>query len=500
MHTPRILASLLVLTSIAAADWPQWRGPARDGVSAEKGLLPEWPTAGPALAWQVSGLGKGMGSVAISGGKIFTLGRRKDGQYVIALDLATQKELWATRVSDKGEEPNGTPTVDGGQVFAVSKDGKLLCCSAANGKEQWRKDFVADFGGKMMSGWGYSESPLVDGDRVIVVPGGSDALLAALNRKTGETVWKSPAPANIGTAGGDGAGYTGVVISQAAGVKQYVTLAGRGIVSADAATGKPLWHYNRIANGTANIPTPLVWDDYVFCSSGYGTGAALLKIVKASGAAPAAPVPDAAKVTELSARLEKEKARLAELRDAREKFEEGTPAYQNADAAVQAFKPTVNSTEQALSIAKGGTGERTDTTRAPGSPIEAQEQYFLNASTFQNHHGGMVRIGDYIYAGTGHNNGFPICIEWKTGKVVWRKDRGPGKESAAMIAADGRLYFRYQDGTMALIAANPDGYREYGVFKLPHNDGPSWPHPAIDAGRLYLRSQDALMCYDIQKK
>ena len=130
--------------------------------------------------------------------------------------------------------------------------------------------------------------------------------------------------------------------------------------------------------------------------------------------------------------------------------------------------------------------------------MRAEEQYFLNASTFQNHHGGMVRLGDQIYAGTGHNNGFPICLDWKTGKVVWNKERGPGKESAAVIAADERLYFRYQDGTMALIDAAPAGYKERGVFKLPHVDGPSWPHPAIHDGKLYLRSQDVLMCYDLR--
>lgn len=153
-----VLASS-ALASGAASNWPQWRGPNRDGVSTEAGLLREWPAEGPPLAWQIKGLGKGMGSVAITDGKIFAMGRRKDGQYVVAFDAATQQELWAARVSEKGDAPNATPTVDGGQVFAVSKDGRLLCCSAADGQEIWRKDFVADLGGKMMSGWGFSESP-----------------------------------------------------------------------------------------------------------------------------------------------------------------------------------------------------------------------------------------------------------------------------------------------------------------------------------------------------
>ena len=500
MIPPRLLAILPLLAATAHAattDWPQWRGPNRDGISAETGLLKEWPAEGPKLAWQAKGLGKGMGSVAIHGGKIFALGQRGGGQFIVALDLATQRELWATRVSENGDEPTGTPTVDGGQVFAVSKDGKLLCCAEADGKELWRKDFAPDFGGKMMSGWGFSESPLVDGEKVIVIPGADAAAMVALDRKSGAVLWKAALPANVGTRGQEGAGYTGAVLSNAAGIRQYITLIGRGVFGVSAKDGKTLWHYNRVANGTANIPTPLVWEDYVFCSSGYGTGAALLKIVKSDATPQPAPTGDAAKTAELTKKVADLEADLGKQRDARGKFTKGTPDYDAADKAVQALKPDIEKAKQALGAARGS-GENFAVVPVSGSPVRAEEQYFLNPSTFQNHHGGMVRIGDFIYAGTGHNNGFPICLEWKTGKVVWNKERGPGKESAAVIAADGRLYFRYQDGTMALIEASPNGYKELGVFKLAHVEGPSWPHPAIHDGKLYLRSQDALMCYELR--
>ncbi len=499
MFPLRFLAVLPLVTASAfsaTAEWPQWRGPNRDGISAETGLLKEWPTEGPKLAWQTKGLGKGMGSVAIFGGKIFVLSQRPGGQFVVAYDVATQKELWASRVSEKGDEPTGTPTIDGGQVFAVSKDGKLLCCSAEDGKELWRKDFAVDFGGKMMSGWGFSESPLIDGGKVIVIPGSDPAAMVALDRKSGAVIWKAALPANVGSRGQEGAGYTGAVISNAAGIRQYVTLIGRGVIGVSASDGKTLWHYNRVANGTANIPTPLVWDDYVFCSSGYGTGAGLLKIAKSPVDEKAQPASDVAKTEELTKKLAELNAEIKTRRDAREKLSKGAPEYAKADAAVQSLKPEIAKLEKVLG--KTGEGESAVIPPVPGSPVRAEEQYFLNASTFQNHHGGMVRIGDYIYAGTGHNNGFPICLEWKTGKVVWNKERGPGKESAAVIAADGRLYFRYQDGTMALIDAAPAGYKERGVFKLAHTDGPSWPHPAIHDGKLFLRSQDVLMCYDLR--
>ena len=498
MFPLRYLAILPLVTASAfsaPADWPQWRGPNRDGLSAESGLLQEWPADGPKLAWQTKGLGKGMGSIAIAGGKIFVLGQRPGGQFIVAYDVATQRELWAARVSEKNDEPTGTPTIDGGQVFAVSKDGRLLCCSAADGKEVWHKDFAADFGGKMMSGWGFSESPLVDGEKVVVIPGSDAAVMVALERKTGAVLWKAAMPASLGSRGQEGAGYTGAVISNATGIRQYVTLIGRGVIGVSAKDGQVLWHYNRVANGTANIPTPLVWDDYVFCSSGYGTGAGLLKIVKSPATAKAPPTAEAAKTAELTKKLAELNAEIKTRREARGKLNEGTPEYAKADEAVQSIKPEIVKIEQALG--KSGDCESAGIPPVPGSPVRAEEQYFLNASTFQNHHGGMVRIGDYIYAGTGHNNGFPICLEWKTGKVVWNKERGPGKESAAVIAADRRLYFRYQDGTMALIDAAPGGYQERGVFKLAHVEGPSWPHPAIHNGKLYLRSQDVLMCYDI---
>ena len=210
--------------------------------------------------------------------KIFTTSGRKGGQFIVALDVANQSELWTAKLGDKGGEPRCTPTIDGNLVYAVSTEGDLVCVQASDGKEVWRKSFATDFGNPPKPTWQFSESPLVDGEKLIVVPGSSEAVMVALNKKTGDVLWKCAA--DLPGKGHDGAGYTGAVISNAAGIRQYVTLVGKGAIGVDAQTGKLLWHYNRVANGTAVIPTPLVWDDYVFVSSGYGTGAALLKIVK----------------------------------------------------------------------------------------------------------------------------------------------------------------------------------------------------------------------------
>jgi len=423
MHTSRLFIALLGSLSAGMAfsadsiaptpGWHQFRGPNRDGISTETGLLKTWPAEGPKLLWEIKGAGGGMGSVTVGKGRVFVVGNRKEGVSLTAFDLTTQKELWSTVVSDKRDQPNGAPTFDGERLYSVSKDGILSCCDAESGELLWRKSYTADLGGLIMSGWGFSESPLVDGDLLIGVPGGNDSIVAAMDKKTGEVKWKSALPADVGARGKDGAGYTGVVISNGGGVKQYITLVGRGLVSVRASDGKTLWTYNPVANGTANIPTPLVWDDYVFTSSGYGTGAALLQLKK------------------------------------------------------------------------------------DGDGVTAEEKYFLKPGTFQNHHGGMVRIGDYIYAGSGHNNGIPVCLEWKTGKIVWEQSERPGRESAAVVSAEGELYFRWQDGTMGLIEATPTGYKLQGTFKLPAVKGPSWPHPSIHDKKLIIRAQDQIFCYDL---
>ncbi len=397
-----------------SADWPQWRGPQQDGVCTETGLLQKWDKDGPPLVWKASGLGNGYSSVSVADGRIFSMGAIKGSQHLVALDQKTGDVLWTAEVGGGGGS-NCTPTYDDGLVYALGTKGDLVCVDAKNGELQWRKNFGQDFGGQMMSGWGYSESPLIDGDHLVCTPGAQDAAIAALDKKTGETVWKASIP-DLGRRGRDGAGYSSIVIAEVGGLRQYVQMMGRGVIGVAAKDGRFLWGYNRVANGTANIPTPIVKDNYIFCSSGYGTGSALLKLTEDNG------------------------------------------------------------------------------------KIDVEEVYFLNGRTLQNHHGGMVRVGDYIYCGHGHNNGFPVCVEMMTGKIMWNPGRGPGSGSAAIVYADGQLYFRYENRVMALIEASPKAYKLNGVFELPTHESRSWPHPVISDGKLYLRAGGDLLCYDVKQK
>jgi outer membrane protein assembly factor BamB len=403
----------------AAGNWPQWRGPMRDGVSTETGLLATWPQGGPPKLWSASGLGAGFSSVAVAGGRIYTMGDRRDGQYVIALSEDAGKELWATRVGVRHDDeyggPRSTPTVDGDALYVVTTSGDVVCLEAATGRERWRRSMPRDFGGQMMSSWMFAESPLVDGDRVVVTPGASKAVIITLEKRTGKDIWRAAAP-RLGSNGSDGAGYSSVVISNGAGVKQYIQLTGRGVISIRAADGWFMWGNNSVANNVANIATPIVKDDLVFASTGYQTGAVLLQM--------------------------------------------------SADASGR---------------------------------VSARERYFLEAGTLQNHHGGFVLINGVVYGGNGHNNGFPFALDLASGKMLWDRVRGAGTGSAAVTAADGHLYFRYQDGTMALIAANPGQYQLKSSFAIPNVRNPSWSHPVVTGGRMYLREQDALHVYSIRR-
>ncbi len=295
MSRPTFLCGLIVATTTlaltgaaTATDWPQWRGAARDGRSAETGLLQEWPEGGPPLAWKTSGLGGGYSSVSVAGERIFTMGDLGDGQYVMALSRADGRQLWKTRVGETHEDqylgPRSTPTVDGDRIYLVSTDGVVVCLAADSGEKLWSRNLPEQFGGRLMKAmgtydWKFAESPLVDGDRVIVTPGASAAAVVALDKASGEELWRSAIP-ELGEAGTDGAGYSSVVISEAGGIRQYVQLLGRGVIGVEAETGRFLWGYNRVANDVANIATPLVQGDQVFVSTGYGTGSALLELSK----------------------------------------------------------------------------------------------------------------------------------------------------------------------------------------------------------------------------
>jgi outer membrane protein assembly factor BamB len=396
-----------------AHDWPGWRGSNRDGISTEKGLLQNWPRGGPKLAWKVKGLGEGFSTPSVAAGRIFCMGnvqaagQRDLQECVIALKEEDGSPLWTAPLGKGGEAggypgPRCTPTVDGDRVYALGLRGTLVCLEAATGKEVWRKNLPKDFGGRV-GGWGYSESPLIDGDKLICTPGGKSATLAALNKKTGETIWKGEVPE------ADEAHYSSVIAADAPGGRQYVQFLGGGVVGLDAATGKFLWRYDEPNAGTANCSTPIYHDGCVFAAAGYGRGGGKVKLTR------------------------------------------------------------------------------------DGDKVKAEEVYFTRDMI--NQHGNMVLIDGYVY---GACDGSSLtCLDFKSGKTMW-KERQAGKGSISF--ADGRLYYRNEGGPIVLIAADPSGYKEEGRFDQPDRSGHNaWPHPVVANGKLYIRDQDVLLCYEVKK-
>jgi outer membrane protein assembly factor BamB len=400
---PALLLLGWLVIRASADEWPQWRGPRRDGISRETGLLKSWPAGGPKQLWKTAGLGQGYSSFSVAGGKLFTQGQRDGKQFVLAFDVASGKKLWEAPAGGsfnerRGHGPRGTPTIDGAVLYALSADGTLVCLQTATGKEVWKMNIVERYGAGVIN-WGMSESPLLDGDRLIVTPGGRGSSVVALDKKTGKLLWKSQS---------DEAGYSSAIAVDLGGRRHIIVFTGEGAVGLAADNGELQWRYNKVANGTANIATPIFHDGHVFLSSDYGTGCGLLKLT-----------PD-------------------------------------------------------------------------GGAVKASEVYFNR--DMRNHYSTSVLVGEHLY---GFSSQVLTAMKFRSGEVAWR-DRSVGKGSVTY--ADGHLYTFSEGGVMGLVEATPAAYKEISRFQIPSGEFPTWTPPVISDGRLYLREQDNLYCYDIKDR
>jgi outer membrane protein assembly factor BamB len=279
------VATCLLSSTLPAADWPQWRGPQRNGQSSETGLLQEWPKDGPKLVWQVRDIGSGYSTPSVVGDRLYLLSNNGlENEFVLALSAKDGGRVWSAKLGDVGnpkQEPNypaarSTPTVDGKFLYALSSDGDLVCLETAKGKERWRKSLRKDFGGQP-GVWAYAESPLIDADALICTPGGSNVTMIALNKNTGDVIWKCAL-----SEGGD-ASYGSAIVFESGGVRQYVQFLQKGLIGVEAKTGKLLWRYERSAQASpAVIMTPLADDGYIY-SGAFRAGGAVVKPVKKDG-------------------------------------------------------------------------------------------------------------------------------------------------------------------------------------------------------------------------
>lgn len=386
----------------AEPDWAQWRGPNRDGISTETGLASSWPSGGPKLVWSSKVLGSGYGTVAIAKNRIYVQSG-KDGKSVVqALNRGDGALVWQTALGPtlsegRGNGPRSTPTVEGDKLYALTEAGDLQCLRIADGSSVWKKNILRDFGGSNPH-WLISESPLIDGNNLIVTPGGSGNGVVAVSKADGKLVWNCKELS-------DQAGYASCIAGDVGGVRAIMTLTSRAGVGVRAGDGKLLWRYEKAANRTANCTTPVFAANQVFYTSAYGTGGGLVTL---------------------------------------------TPR---------------------------------------GTEINAEEAYFTR--DMKNHHGGVILYRGHLY---GFSDAILTCLDWKTGEVKWR-DRSVGKGS--LTIADGKLYLLGEGHVAGLAEATPAGYKELGRFSIQDHGYPSWAHPVVCGGKLYLRNQQQLDCYQI---
>jgi outer membrane protein assembly factor BamB len=407
---PHFAFGLLALLSVPAVgeDWPQWRGPNRDDVSLEKGLLQEWPEGGPERLWLFSDAGLGYSGFSVAGDTLYTMGARDDQEFLIAIHVASGTEKWSVPVGSlykesHGNGPRGTPTVDRERIYALSGNGTLACARVTDGSVVWKVEMTA-LGGRR-PGWGYCESVLVDGEKLVCLPGGQKGAVAALDKMTGELVWQSEDFT-------EGAQYTSLIVAEHNGKRQYIALTQKKLAGIDAASGDVLWSTDWHGQ-TAVVSTPIYHDGQVYISSGYGQGCKLVKLESDGGAA---------------------------------------DVYDN--------------------------------------------------KVMVNHHGGVIRVGDYVY-GYSDGKGW-VCQDFHSGEMVWNERAKLGK--GCLTYADGRLYLvDEKEGNVALIEASSEGYQEHGRFKLDpqsqqRTGGRVWTHPVISNGKLFVRDQKLLFCFDIRRE
>lgn len=543
-------------------DWPQWQGTDRTAHSKETGLLKEWPKDGPPLVWKINALGGGDSTPSVAGGRIYGMSHRGADEFVWALAEKDGKEIWAVRVApahatswpQSKEGPSATPTVDGDRLYVMGLAGNVVCLQAADGKIIWQRNLKTDFNGRSPM-WDFRESPLVDGERVICTPGGAETTMVALNKLTGETIWKTLVPDRGTGAGpqnpGMGANRPSLMLNDP--VLSALDADHNKEISAEelAASVAVLGKLDKNQDGTLS-------EDEVTLQMGERggqgegqrrrRGPGIMRMIKVHSALDAdeSGVIDEAEIKNAVAALQK----LDTNRDGKLTEEEAGlknmgpqetgAAY--ASATVMEFggqrqyvqflattvagvaaddgkllwrydkpangmrlnisTPIYHDGQVFATSAYGAGGGMARLNKNGKGEFTAEEVWFSKA--MENHHGGVILHDGALFGANGGNGGgYLACLDFKTGEVLWNeKDADKRRVTKGSVAfADGRIYYRTEEGPIVLIEPSRKEYMERGRFNQPERtDKPAWAHPVVANGKLYIRDQDTLFCYDVKAK
>jgi outer membrane protein assembly factor BamB len=565
----RIFICAIALTALtqhalysASFDWPQWQGPDRNAVSKESGLLKEWPKDGPPLSWKIQGLGGGDSTPSIAAGRVYGMSHRGADETVWALSEKDGKELWAVRIApaqpqnwpQSKEGPSATPTVDGDRIYVMGLAGNVACLQASDGKVVWQRSLVVDFKGRSPM-WSFRESPLIDGDKVICTPGGEETTMVALNKLTGQTIWKSHVPDRV--AGGQtpnrGPGGNRPNAMQSDPVLSTLDADQSKEISADEVAAAPTALLKLDKNQDGKLS-----EDEVSPQRGDGGGQAegqrrrrgpgIMRMMKANSALDAdeSGTIEEAEIKNAVVALRKlDENKDGKLTDEEAGMKSMSPpntgaAYSSAIAIdfggqrqyVQLLAMTVagvsaadgkllwrydkpaNSMRLNISTpiyhdghvfaasAYGAGGGLARLTKTPTGGFTAEEVWF--SKSMENHHGGVILHDGALFGANGGNGGgYLACLDFKTGEVLWNeRDSDKRRVTKGSVAfADGRIYYRTEEGPIVLIEPSRKEYLERGRFDQPaRTDKPAWAHPIVANGKLFIRDQDTLFCYDVKAK
>lgn len=541
------LAVVVAISAHAALcgefDWPQWQGPERTAHSKETGLLKEWPKDGPPLAWKAKALGGGDSTPSIANGRIYGMSHRGEDEVVWALSEKDGKELWAVRVGpayttswhQSKEGPSATPTVDGDRLYVMGLAGNLACLQAGDGKVLWQRSLMADFGGRMPM-WSYRESPLVDGEKVIGTAGGTETTMVALNKLTGEVIWKNFVPEKAGQAAPAKPENRPNVIETDLVLSTLDMDHDKTISSEELATAPSV-----LESLDKNKDGSLTEDEVAAAApAGGGQGrrrGGTIRMMKAHSAmdADGNGTLDAAEIKNATVALRKidgnRDSKLTEDEVGMKHFgpQETGVAYSSAIAIdfggqrqyVQFLATTVAGVSAAdgkllwryekpangmkLNIstpiyhdghvfaasAYGAGGGLARLTQNASGEFVAEEAWF--SKNMENHHGGVILHDGALFGANGGNGGgYLACLDLKTGEVLWNeKDSDKRRVTKGSVAfADGRIYYRTEEGPVVLIEPSRKEYLERGRFAQPERtDKPAWAHPVVANGKLYIRDQ-----------
>lgn len=486
-----LLCLMTAVGTLAAGDWPAWRGVNRDGIAHENGLLRKWPENGPPLLWKNSTLGNTTNGVAVVGNMAYTIGIKGGVECVLCVENRTGKTVWARPIGKavaKSAYPmqRSTPTFYKNMLYVLSSSGNLVCLDSSNGFVRWTRNIIAQGGGMLPAG-GYAESPYVDGKWVIVTPGGPGCTIMAIDRHYGRNVMVGASGIWASKAGLP-AGYSSIVKASFGGEHQYIQYTGGGLLGVKVRGGDVRWKDEKSAHPSGmNVNTPIWFGQTVLTSSAAGT--ALTWVLKSGSSYNTEDIWFSDEIKVPTGNMIKVNDNVFACTDEGLicfSFKEGKILWKDASLFPAAEKKT--------------TGSAARKTAALGLPpfLPATPAQWL-MSFAENCPPGTPPAAVRSPGAPGAQVAAPGARATASRTTKKRAPLPPApSKMASMTYAEGLLYVRTSSGELALVEASDKGFKLRGKFSLPQMKKGFPVAPVIANGLMYIRAGETIFCFDLR--